>query len=107
MKASCMPRKIHPKCRPPSVHKPMMQLRDDHRWVRASGAPGLAFVVAEDDDTATVYVAHCKCVDYLNCPVSRALAYGAERFGAATVVRRPATRLLPKQDKIRRPRTRR
>lgn len=106
MKPACWKnvRKTHPKCRPPSEHKPMMQLRDDHRWIRASGTPGLAFVTDEGDDTATVYVANCACADYFNCPVSRALAFAGNRYSAATVIRRRAVRKPYKQNKIRRSR---
>jgi len=92
-------RKPHPKCRPArnSVGTVPLRLRDDGRWVRDNGDPGLAFVGlaadATDADSATIWVANCACTVYAKCPVAKALAYAADRFMSASVVRRRATTL--------------
>ncbi len=101
MKAHCVPRKTHPKCRPPSVHGGILRLRDDGRFVRDNGDPGLAFVglAPENDGGAIIWVANCACQVYLDCPVSKALAHAADRYSSATVVRRRTSRL--KLDRVR------
>ena len=108
MKARCVPCKTHPKCRPPSVHGGILRLRDDGRFVRDNGDPGLAFVglASETDGGAIIWVANCTCKVYLDCPVSKALAYAANRYSSATVERRRASKLRRKVNKIRRPRKR-
>lgn len=109
MKAACWrDRKTHPKCRPPSDHVPIMRLRDDHRWVTDNGDPSLAFVAPDrdsDGDGAIVYVAHCTCKVFLDCPLSRALAFAGNRYASATVVRRRASKPR-KVDRVRRRRRR-
>lgn len=102
-----MPRKVHPKCRPPSVHGGILRLRDDGRFVRDNGDAGLAFIglAPEDDGGAIIWVANCACKVYLDCPVSKALAFAANRYSSATVERRRASTL--KLDRVRRVRKRR
>lgn len=102
MLARCVPRKTHPKCRPPSVHGGILRLREhDGRWVRDNGNAGLAFIALapENDGGAIIWVANCACKVYLDCPVSKALAFAANRYSSATVVRRRASRL--KLDRMR------
>lgn len=108
MKPACWQKvkKPHPLCRPPSDHTPIVRLRIDHRWVSDNGDPGLAFIGPDPDgDGAIVYVANCRCKNYLDCPVSRALAFAGNRYATATVVRRRAVRSR-KVDRVRRRRKR-
>jgi len=102
-------RKVHPKCRPPSVHPEggILRLRDDGRFVRDNGDAGLAFIglAPEDDGGAVIWVANCTCKVYLDCPVSKALAFAAHRYSSATVVRRRKSTL--KLDRVRRVRKKR
>lgn len=101
MKARCVPRKTHTKCRPPVLHAPILRLRDDGRWVRDNGDAGFAFIGLDPDgDGAIVWVANCNCKIFLDCVVSKALAFAAPRYSSATVVRRRASSL--KLDRVRR-----
>lgn len=108
-----MPRKPHPKCRPQrTAHGTVpLRLRDDGRWVRDNGDPGRAFIGlaadAVDATGATIWVANCNCTSYLDCPVSKALAYAASRYDTATVVRRRASPKLDRKRDQRKPRTKR
>lgn len=106
-KARCVPRKSHPKCRPPQTHRPILRLRDDGRWVNDNGDAAVAFIgpAPDDVDGATIWVANCTCKIYLDCPVSKALAFAAHRYSSATVVRRRASTL--KLDRVRRRKTKR
>ena len=104
MKARCTPRKSHPKCRPPRVHGGILRLRDDGRFVRDNGDPGLAFIELEPqvNTGVTIWVANCSCKIYLDCPVSKALAFAADRYSSATVERRRAsTRKLDRVRKLK------
>lgn len=102
-------RKPHPKCRPPRVHSDggILRLRDDGRFVRDNGDAGLAFIglAPEDDGGAIIWVANCRCKVYLDCPVSKALAFAAGRYSSATVERRPTSRL--KLNRVRKTKKRR
>lgn len=99
--ARCVPCKTHPKCRPPAVHGAILRLRDDGRWVRDNGDPSVAFIglAPENDGGAIIWVANCACKVYLDCPVSKALAFAANRYSSATVVRRRSSKL--KLDRMR------
>lgn len=104
-----MRKRKHPLCRPPQSHAPTMRLRPhDRRWVRDNGDPGLAFVQpTPDEDSAIVYVANCACKNFLDCPLSHALAYAGDRYATATVIRRRAVRATHKKTaRIARKRTR-
>jgi len=109
MKVACVPQTMHPKCRPAPSHAPVLRLRDDGRWLRDNGDPSVAFIGLDPapDGGAIIWVANCKCKVYRDCPVSRALAFAANRYSSATVVRR---RRSPKQrrkiDRVRRRRMR-
>ena len=94
---SCMKRKKpHPRCRPIAGHGPVLRLRDDGRWVRDNGDPSLAFVGLDaDGGGAIVWVANCACKVFLDCPVSKALAFAANRYSSATVERRRASPKRP------------
>lgn len=76
------------------MHGGVLRLCDDNRFVRDNGDPGLAFIGSDPEDGgATIWVANCNCKVYLDCPVARALAFAADRYSSATVVRRSATRM--------------
>jgi hypothetical protein len=100
MTTRCKPRKAHPKCRPPQTHGPIVRLTDRGRWARDNGDPGLAFIGLEPDPGtgALIWVANCDCKVFMDCPVSKALAFAADRYDTATVERRrrsPAPKRKP------------
>jgi len=103
VKAPCARgRKAHALCRPPKTHGAILRLRHDGRFVRDNGDAGLAFIglAPENDGGAVIWVANCACKIYLDCPVSKALAFAANRYSSATVERRRKSTL--KLDRIRR-----
>jgi hypothetical protein len=105
MSTACAIRKAHPKCRPASSHAPVLRLRDDGRWLRDNGDPSVAFIGLDPspDGGAIIWVANCKCKVYRDCPVSRALAFAANRYSSATVERRRTSpKLRVKRKKARR-----
>lgn len=114
MMGPCAPQHpLHPKCRPGKTkrgEKPW-QLRDG-RWRKDDGNPALAFIGvaadADDDYSATVWVAHCKCREYGKCPLARALARAIHLGYPSTTVERRRQARGKKLDRVRRrPRRRR
>jgi hypothetical protein len=98
---------IHARCRPPKAHVKTLRLREDGRWVSDNGDPSLAFIRAADEtgDSATIWVANCKCTRYLDCPVSTAFARAsALGFGSASVI---GVRASPRKRVVRRKKSKR
>ena len=91
------------------MHGGILRLRDDGRFVRDNGDAGLAFIglAPENDGGAVIWVANCTCKVYLDCPVSKALAYAADRYSSATVERRRTSKLkLDRVKRVRKPKKR-
>jgi len=67
-------------------------LPDGKTWRNDNGDPGCAFLRVGDnlsDTDATVWIANCRCIRFLDCPVAKALARAANLgCDTATVVRR-------------------
>ena len=85
----------HRPCRPPRgpAFRRIHQLNLQGRWTLDDGAPGLAFIWAEADDTsATIWATKtCTCPTPKRCPTMRAFAYAAALgCGITSFVSRPA-----------------
>lgn len=77
----------HQLCRPPRDARNVLRLREDKRWIKDDGKPGLAFS-GQMDGFGTPYAWATMCKDFCftakpRCPFNMAMERTVKRFGAA------------------------
>lgn len=95
-------KQTHPLCRPPKGATEVLRLKENGRWIKDDGEPGLAFVglsgritntvtneITAENVDASAWVASCNCKVHGECPASKALNKACDVYDGASLVRRP------------------